>query len=166
MRRAGLQFTRGAIMCEKDKKEKKDAEEVSLNLEKVMHERNRDNHFAKMLGIRVVEMRRGYAKAVMTLSKDVKNPIGSVHGGCLFTLADVVCGAAASSYGMQVTTLDSSFHFLRAGFDDSGELFGTAQVIKHGKRVTVLETKISDQTGRVLCAGTFTYMSIGRKLPY
>lgn len=153
-------------MCDKDKKEKNDTEEAGINLEKVMHARNRDNRFAGLLGIRVVEMRRGYAKAAMELSEDVKNPIGSVHGGCLFTLADVVCGAAASSYGMQVTTLDCSFHFLRAGFDDCGELFGTAQAVKHGKRVTVLEAKVSDQTGRVLCTGIFTYMSIGKKLPY
>lgn len=153
-------------MCEKNKKEKKEKDEENLNLEKVMQARNRDNHFARMLGISVVEMRRGFAKASMAISKEMKNPIGSVHGGCLFTLADVVCGAAASSYGMQVTTLDSSFHYLRAGLDDSRELFGTAQAVKHGKRVTVLETKISDQTGRVLCTGTFTYMSLGKKLPY
>ena len=153
-------------MCEKEKKEKRDREEDGLNLEKVMRERNQDNRFARMLGITVVEMRRGFAKASMAISKDVKNPIGSVHGGCLFTLADVVCGAAASSYGMQVTTLDSSFHFLRAGLDDCRELSATAQVIKHEKRVTVLETKVTDQTGRVLCAGTFTYMSLGKALPY
>lgn len=131
-----------------------------------MKARNADNHFAKMLGISVVEMRHGFAKAEMRITKEAKNPIGSVHGGCLFTLADVVCGAAASSYGMQVTTLDSSFHFLRAGLDDCRELFATAQSVKHGKRVTVLEAKVTDQTGRVLCTGTFTYMSLGKKLPY
>ena len=44
-------------MCDKDKKEKNDTEEAGINLEKVMHARNRDNRFAGLLGIRVVEMR-------------------------------------------------------------------------------------------------------------
>ncbi|MDD6666581.1 MAG: PaaI family thioesterase [Lachnospiraceae bacterium] len=150
-------------MCEKMNKDRIDKDEIRPDYEQMIRARNQANRFARQLGIQIIDMQRGYAKAMMPITKEVKNPIGSVHGGCLFTLADVVCGAAASSYGMQATTLDSSFHFLRAGLEDDGELYGTAQVIKHGKRITVLDTKISDQTGRILCTGTFTYMSIGKK---
>lgn len=43
------------------------------------------------------------------------NPIGTVHGGCLFTLADAVCGIAASSLGGICTTVNSNIQFLNAG---------------------------------------------------
>lgn len=140
--------------------------EKQLNYEQIMYARNRDNFFAQLIGISIIEMKRGFARGRLEVTKKLKNPIGSVHGGCLYTLADVVCGAAASSYGFQVTTLDSSFHYLRAGLEKTEVLYGTADVVKHGKRIIVLETKIADQTGRVLCTGTFTYMSLGKYLPY
>jgi acyl-CoA thioesterase len=146
--------------------EKQGKNEQNPDLEYVMQCRNRDNYFARMLGITVVEMQTGFARARMRVTEQMRNPIGSVHGGCLFTVADVTCGAAASSYGMMVTTLDSSFHFLRAGLSGCTELIGEARAIKHGKRITVLAVTVADQDGEALCSGTFTYMSLQKPLPY
>ena len=39
--------------------------------------------FAKMLGIRLVEVAPGYAKTAMDLTDDLKNGAGIAHGGAL-----------------------------------------------------------------------------------
>ena len=134
--------------------------------EAIRTERNRRNLFARRMGLFVTEMREGFAVARMKITEEMRNPIGSVHGGCIYTVADVACGAAASSYGMQVTTLTSAFNYLRPGLDTCDEIIGTATVIKHGKRVSVIEVEITDQEGTVLSQGVFNYMSLGKPLDF
>ena len=85
-----------------------------MDFEKLKSFRNINNNFAKLLGIELTELSDGYAKATMKVTKEFLNPIGSLHGGCLYTIADIVGGAAASSYGIHVTTIDGNFHYLRA----------------------------------------------------
>ena len=88
-----------------------------MDYEKLKSFRNINNNFAKLLGIELTELSNGYAKAEMKVTKELLNPIGSIHGGCLYTIADIAGGAAASSYGIHVTTIDGNFHYLRAGLN-------------------------------------------------
>ena len=103
-----------------------------MDYEKLKSFRNINNNFAKLLGIELTELSNGYAKAEMKVTKELLNPIGSIHGGCLYTIADIAGGAAASSYGIHVTTIDGNFHYLRAGINTK-ELSATATEIKKGK---------------------------------
>ena len=135
-------------------------------LETIRQERNKRNLFAKRLGLSVTEMKEGFAVARVKITDDMRNPIGSVHGGCIYTVADVACGAAVSSYGTMVTTLSSAFNFLRPGLDGCSELIGEATVIKHGRRVSVADVVVTDQDGRELARGTFDYMSLDRPLDF
>lgn len=66
---------------------------------KLMAYRKEVNAFAKLLHIEAMELREGYAKAVMPIGEELRNPQGAVHGGVLYTLADVAGGSAAASHG-------------------------------------------------------------------
>lgn len=121
--------------------------------------RNRTNFFAIKQGIKVTELNEGYAVVHVKITDELQNPTHSVHGGLLFTLCDVACGSAASSYGIQITTVDSSFHYLRAALNVS-ELFAEAQEIKHGRRVMVFEADVTDSEGTLYCRGIFTIMKL------
>lgn len=134
-----------------------------MDFEKLKNFRNRQNEFGKTLGIRITDIQEGRAEVVMEISEKMLNPIGSVHGGCLFTIADTAGGAAASSYGYHITTMDSSFYYLRAGLGTT-ELKATAETIKHGKRTTVVRVLVADQDGVVLAEGTFSFMSLGKAI--
>lgn len=83
----------------------------------MMNERNEKNTFVRENGIQISELRDGYAKVMMTVSSKHLNPIGSIHGGCLFTVADATAGAAAATCGKPVTTVDTNIHYLRAGMN-------------------------------------------------
>lgn len=135
-----------------------------MNYEKIIKYRNDSNAFANMVNSYITELDTGYAKAEMTITEKHLNPVGSVHGGCLYTIADIACGAAASSHGYQVTTLDSNFHYLRPGLGTT-HLYAEARELKYGKRVMVYQVTIKDQNDTVLTEGIFTFMSLGKKLP-
>ena len=54
------------------------------------------SEFARLLGIKIIEAREGYARVAMPfLGK--KNPNGVVHGGAIFTLADQAFAIAANT---------------------------------------------------------------------
>lgn len=129
----------------------------------IMAYRNQVNAFARLLNIETVEMREGYAKAVMPIGDELRNPQGAVHGGVLYTIADVAGGNAAASHGEWIATVDSDFHFLRAGID-LASLTATATELKYGRRVSVYHVEVADQNGTVLGIGTFTYTSLGKAI--
>ena len=43
-------------------------------------------------------------------------------------------------------------------------LTAQAQVIKYGKRISVFEVKITDENGRLLAQGTYTYYNLGKQI--
>ena len=61
-----------------------------------------DNPYMKMLDMEFLEIGKGYAKGRIKLQPKHLNPYGSVHGGCLYSLADSVSGTAASTYAHPV----------------------------------------------------------------
>lgn len=130
---------------------------------KLMSYRNEMNEFAKLLHIETVELREGYAKVVMPIGDALRNPQGAVHGGVLYTIADVAGGNAAASHGEWIATLDSNFHYLRPGLDLTA-LTAVATELKYGRRVSVYHVEVSDQNGTVLGVGTFTYAGLGRPI--
>lgn len=128
-----------------------------MDYQKMIAERNEKNAYAKLNGIQILEIREGYCRTVVDVQEQHMNPIGSVHGGCLYSMADVAAGAAAASFGLKATTVDANFHYLRAGIG-SRQLTAEATVLKRGKRILFLNTSVFDEQGTMLASGTFTYM--------
>ena len=127
-----------------------------MDFEKLKSFRNINNNFAKLLGIELTELSNGYAKATMKVTKDFLNPIGSLHGGCLYTIADI-------AGGIHVTTIDGNFHYLRAGINTK-ELSATATEIKKGKKISVYSISVKDQDDVELAVGIFSFMSLGKPI--
>ena len=61
--------------------------------------RNRKNAFGNLVGVKIVEIREGYAKTELEVRPELMNPIDSLHGGVLFTMIDITGGSAAVSHG-------------------------------------------------------------------
>lgn len=131
-----------------------------MDYKKIVEYRNDNNNFATVNNARITEIHEGYGQAKMTITNSSYNPVGSVHGGAFFTVADIACGGAASSYGMMVTTLDCSLNFLRPAIDIK-ELIATANVIKRGKNIIVVNVSIVDENDRELVIGTYSFASLG-----
>lgn len=130
-----------------------------MDCQKVIDEINATNAFGNYLGITIEEVDAGYARVSLDIRPEYTNPYNTVHGGVLYTVADMAGGTAAYSYGQPVVTVDSTFHFLNAGRNVT-KLIGIGQELRNGKSIGVYEVTIQDQDDKVLCVGTFTYAKI------
>lgn len=69
---------------------------------------------ARHLGIRLMEVRPGYASASMKVTPELLNGVGITHGGAIFSLADVVFAAASNAHGPVALALNVNMHFVKA----------------------------------------------------
>ena len=76
----------------------------------------RSDPFASCLGIEFLLIESGHAVARMTLRDEHLNFMGLVHGGAIFSLADVTFGAAANAGGTMAMAINVSIdYFAPAG---------------------------------------------------
>ena len=71
------------------------------------------DHFCELLGIKPLEVKDGYAKLTMKVTKEHTNALGFTHGGVIFSFADCAF-AEASNHGDKVAVaVQVSINFLR-----------------------------------------------------
>lgn len=114
------------------------------------------NPFAVLIGMELLEAEDGHARARVRLQPQLTNVYGGMHGGCVFALADTLAGIAASTYGDHVTTLDASVNYMRPVVKTQ-YLYCEAEVLRNGTKISVVCTKLTDDDGKLLVHGNFTY---------
>ena len=70
---------------------------MELNMEELKTRLNSDSKYLQSNDMRVVEVKKGYAKVEMIIDEHFLNVHGFVHGGALYSLADTAAGAAAGT---------------------------------------------------------------------
>ena len=114
--------------------------------------------FAREIGIELMEAKDGHAKMKIDINEKHRNPIGSVHGGCLFSLADTVAGVALSTTGVGCTTLSAHTTYIKAAMMDKIRvLYGEATPIRIGRKIAVYQVDITDDQGQEISRMTFEY---------
>lgn len=136
-----------------------------MNYETLRQQINQSNEYSTRIGLVVTELTANKAKTEMPVTPEYYNPFHAVHGGILFTVADVTGGVAALTQGSSVCTVDSNFHYLNPGLDTT-RLYATAQALRVGKRLMVYDVLVYDDKETLLCKGTFTYSKLKIPLPF
>ncbi len=116
---------------------------------------------AATTGISPVEVGEGYAVFTFEPEEWHYNPMGSVHGGIISTLADTALGCAVHttlSAGTGYTSLDLTVKFTRQVTVDSGTVRCEAKVVSRGRRTATAEAKVLDGRGRVVAHAVTTCM--------
>ena len=113
----------------------------------------------ELLDIRFVEASQDRVVAELTHRDALTTIGGSFHGGALMALADTV-GAAATVLnlppGAATTTLESKTKFFAAA--RSGTVLEESTPLHRGKRTMVWQTRVTDESGRLLSLTTQTQM--------
>ena len=114
---------------------------------------------AGLLGIHVVQASADRVIAELAIRDDLRTVGGALHGGTLMALADTA-GAAATIVnlpaGAGTTTLESKTNFFAAG--RSGTARAEATPLHRGKRTMVWQTRVTDESGRLLSLTIQTQM--------
>jgi len=109
---------------------------------------NTHDTFARHLDIEVVEVKPGYAKAVMPLETPQKNGVGLAHGGAIFGLADIAFGGACCSSGEVALGVVSSINYLSAG--KKGPLTAEAKELRRSRKLGHYEVLVFDGDGALM----------------
>ena len=111
------------------------------------------------LGMRVVEATKDRVVAELPIRDDLRTVGGALHGGTLMAFADTV-GATATAInlppGAPTTTLESKTNFFAAGRD--GVVRAESTPLHRGKRTMVWQTRVTDESGRLLSLTIQTQM--------
>lgn len=117
--------------------------------------------YAGMIGMEVVDATPGRAVVEMPATTGHHNPIGTVHGGALCSIADTAMGIAHATMleeGEISTTVDLNINFLRPAV--TGRLRAEGRVVKFGRTLSLVECDVHDAAGALLVRGTSTCMAI------
>lgn len=121
------------------------------------------NEYVKLLGIKIEEISLGYCKGKMEISKRIENPYGTMHGGSLYSFADIIAGTAACTFGNYVVTVSGSMNFLIPA-TGMKYLYCQADMVRQGKKLAVYDVKISDEDDNILENASFTFFVTDNKV--
>ncbi len=119
------------------------------------------DRYAQLSGIEIVETSKGYCKARMQIEDKHLNSVDVVHGGALFTLADLAFAVASNSHGQVALAINAHITYLQAV--QTGVLYAVATEVDKPRKLGAYEVTISDEGGRIIA--TFSGMVYRKNKP-
>jgi acyl-CoA thioesterase len=116
---------------------------------------------ADYLHISLVEMSGGHARYTLDVYPQMLNPHGVLHGGAVYVMVDYSMGGATMSLlppGEVCTTIEIKISYLSSVRD--GRLTCDTNVIKQGRNVAFLESKVTDGNERIVATATGSFAII------
>jgi len=106
------------------------------------------DQFARANGMRVAQVRPGFAQTEMTVESRHLNSVGVLQGGALFTLADLAFAVASNSHGVVALACQADMTWFKAV--TSGKLTATAEEIARTRKLSTCVVRITDEAGELV----------------
>lgn len=107
-----------------------------------------NDKFANKIGIELLEVSEGHAKAKMKINEIHLNAVNTVHGGAIFTLADYTFAIAANTHGNIAVALNVTISFLKAV--SSGTLFAEAQEVSINPKIATYNIRVLNENNELI----------------
>lgn len=120
-----------------------EADRLAMRFALALYDRDRALHG---LGIRLDEVRAGFARVAMAVRSDMVNGHGVCHGGFIFALADSALALACNSYNDSAVAAAATIDFLAPAFEGN-ELTATANELWRSRRNGLYEVVVTNQHG-------------------
>ncbi len=122
------------------------------------------NHFWSLLGMEIVEMKKGWAKIRLPFAEKLVNGVGVAHGGAVFSPADSAVGVAL--VGMlendeTLSTLEMKINYTRPF--KQGEIVAEARIIHKGSQTAIGDVEVRDENNNLIAKGLTTYAIVKKK---
>jgi len=101
--------------------------------------------FAHYLGVELIEVSEGSAKAKLKIRNEHLNSIKVVHGGVISALADVVFAVASNSYGTIAMGINESISYVKAA--TGGTLIAVAEEVSLNPKLATYNVSITEEEG-------------------
>ncbi len=104
---------------------------------------------SRLLDIKIIESRQGYARLSMIVKKEMTNGLDICHGGLIFTLADSAFAYACNSSNKATVAAGCNIEFMApAAIDD--ELIAVARERSRAGRTGIYDVEINKQNGDLI----------------
>ncbi len=97
-------------------------------------EGKKEDNYGKLVDVQVLDVRDGYAKTSLKITRDHCNFTGVAHGGAIFTLADCAFAEAANFGERVAVAIQADINFLRPSMEGD-VLTAEAVRISEGKKL-------------------------------
>lgn len=117
-----------------------------------------DLPFARLIGMRLVDIRPNEAVVEMDMREDLKQPHGVLHGGVTATIIDTAMAFAVRTHLADhdfTATIDLTVHYLRP--HTVGTITCTAKCVRAGKRIFTVTADVTNADGKLIATGLSTY---------
>jgi len=137
-----------------------DYEDLSPNFKRAILKRIKSKQpYWTLLGIQLIDVKKGWARLRLPFSEKLVHPLGIVHGGATFSLAD--SAVAMALLGLvardeRFTTVEMKINYLRPV--DKGEITAEAIILERGKNIALGDVTITNDQGRMVAKCLATYM--------
>lgn len=121
--------------------------------------------FAANVGVKLLEVNMGYAKARLIIGKQHLNAAGRTQGGVIFTLADLALAACSNSRGQLSFSLSSNITFVR-GTGERDILTAEAHEKYIGRSTGYYEVDVTDQEGKLIASFHSSTFRMESKVPF
>jgi acyl-CoA thioesterase len=110
----------------------------------------RNDQFAKFVGIRLIEVNKGYAITELFLTENHMNGVNRIQGGVIFTLADYAFAAASNSGGCSTVGLNVNISYYRAPV---GKVIrAIAREVSAQNKISAYNVEVTDEDGSLIAS--------------
>jgi acyl-CoA thioesterase len=121
--------------------------------------------YAKLFGIKVIELRQGYSLVEMKALKKYENIFSITHGGAVFSLMDVAFGSAANSYGTVAVALDVNINYIRPAV--TGDILrAEAKEVSRGNKIATYSVIVRNSSNKVVASSQAVAFLKKDRLPF
>ena len=113
---------------------------------------NTTDVFAASIGVRLTEIREGYARAEMDVEARHINGGGVCQGGAIFTLGDLALAGAANSHGTLCLGTNCQIHYVTSA-RQGDHLIAECHELS-GRKLPLMEIRVTNQDGILIALMT------------
>ena len=109
----------------------------------------KNDRFARHVGIELLEVSEGRAKAKMTVKECHLNGVNIAHGGAIFSLADLAFAVASNSHRTVAVSINVSISYLKASV--AGDtLVAEAIEVSRNPKLATYEVRVTNETDELI----------------
>jgi len=122
-----------------------------------------ENLYMQNLGVEFLDIEEGYISARIPVREGIINPYGSVHGGALYSVADIVAGFCACTYGRYVSTSTGNMVYIAPAMNTE-YIHCEARVLHRGNKVASVAVELRADDAKLLDTATFTFCLLSKEV--
>ncbi|OEU77354.1 MAG: phenylacetic acid degradation protein [Desulfuromonadales bacterium C00003107] len=108
----------------------------------------KNDKFGEHVGIELLEVSVGSAKVKMEIKDYHLNSHKTVHGGAIFTLADLAFAVASNSHGTIAASINANISYIKAA--TTGTLIAEAKEVAINPKLATYTIHVTDDAGDII----------------